>query len=171
MTKRLCVLLFLIAGAVYAQNPRQVPAERQCIQFGNCYTIYKETSLSSSAEAITVQAGAILNIQPIAASVYCSGAADVTLRQNGTAATTTALTVTALNAAPPAQATAYSASNVGTGNLVDKVSIPSGGGTFQWDLTGLIAYASSNGSQNITISTSSVTATCRIKFWVIEGNF
>lgn len=144
-----------------------------CVQKQNCFEVYKETSLSSSSESITLQAGTgrtALNVHPIDGEVYCSAAADITLSQNGTAASATTLAITLVNGSKAPTSVAFSASNVGSGTVLDKVSIPTGGGTFHWDLSFLVAYGNSQGTQNITITTSSVTATCRFKIIYTESN-
>lgn len=163
------LFLLALAGSLYAQTGGG-PAP--CISQRNCFTVYKETSLSSSTEKITLQAGTgvtALNVHPIIGQVYCSAGADVTLSQNGTAATTTTLAITGVNGSAANTAVAFSASNVGSGTFLDKISIPSGGGTFSWDLTPLIAYGNSAGTQNVTIAIASTTATCRIKILYSES--
>ena len=162
--KNLCLLL-IAAASGFAQTGGG-PAS--CITTKNCYIAYKETALTSATEAITIQAGKTLNIYPQSAVVYCSAATDITFAVNGTAATSTTLAETALNGAPAAQGTAYSASNVGSGTTVEKISILTGGGTFIEDLTKLVLYNTPGGTQNLTVSTSSTTATCRFKILFIE---
>lgn len=159
----------LLSPALLHAQTGGLPAT--CITLKNCYVVYKETALVAGTEKITLQAGTAstsLNLHLIDGEVYCDGAADITLTQNGTAATTTTLAVTAVNGSPAATGAAFSSSNSSGGNTLDKVSIPTGGGTFHWDLTFLIAYGGS-GTQNISISTSSVTATCRIKIIYSES--
>lgn len=124
----------------------------------------QETWFSSSTGVVSLSgAGATATIQQVAsgpksinfdtATVYCSVACTITQSQNGTAATATAGTITGLNpnSNARAQATFYTASNVGAGTAVgtpvtcssactvvldlSKVTIPSGGTNLNYSVT------------------------------------
>jgi len=79
------------------------------------YLAYYSSTLSGAADAITIQAptGMQKDAHFVYAGIYVSAPATVTVCQNGANATTTALTTARLNGAPPSQALAFSASNVG----------------------------------------------------------
>jgi len=58
------------------------------------YTVERKSSLSSTAEVITVQletSATTVTVQMAEASVYCSAQCEVTLERSGTLATTTAI--------------------------------------------------------------------------------
>src|SRR5690242_4256563 len=81
------------------------------------FVAFKQTALAGTAEVITVQqpASGAKNVSFVAAYVDCSAVCTITLERDGTAATTTALTVVQVNPDfnVAATANAFSASNVG----------------------------------------------------------
>lgn len=129
----------------------------------SCWQAYVEnTGLSSSSESLTVQgASGSGGLQIRRLVVYCSAACDVTIRQNGAAATTTALAITPLNLSPNSGATAYTQSNVGTGTIIWKVSIPAGS-EYNFDMSSITISPVT--TSNVTATTSSITGTARMKF-------
>lgn len=133
------------------------------------YVVYKETTLSSTAEVITIQQPAsgakIVNFTD--AFIYCSVACNPQVEINGSGATTTALAVIAEGSALPASpTTAFSASNVGGGTIVGKFSITAGN-TYPIDLIGVQLQGNST-AKNITIRTDAISGTVRIQFRWIE---
>lgn len=147
--KRLLVLsLFLLCSRLHIEAQSQL------------YTAYKESSLSSAVEKITVQQPAHANqVQFDSATVYCSVACDATVYQNGSVATTTTLAVLTLNMSRPSVAVAFSGSDSTGGKTLDKYSIPAGQ-TLVVDLSKL--YLSSAVGQNVSIGISSISGTARV---------
>lgn len=133
------------------------------------YEIYKETSLSSAAEVITLQqpSTGAKNVYPTDGSVYCSVDCIITFEKNGTAATTTALAVNSLqDNAPTPSATAFSASNVGTGTVINKLNITAGN-TQPLDFVGM-GLSDNNTAKNYTMRTNSISGTVRVVWRWIE---
>lgn len=131
------------------------------------YLYYKTTSLSGAAETVTIQqpSSSARRVDFYSASVYCSVACTITLKRDGTAATTTAGTVLALSADyPTAKATAFHTSNVGAGTTL-ATHVLSAGQTMTLELEG-ISMTQSSTARNFSISTSSITgdATIAIKW-------
>ena len=145
--KKLLLVLLVCALGVAAQE----------------YTVTKETTLSSSAEVITVQqpaTGAKI-VRFVGAYIYSAGACGITLERTGTAATSTALTRVPLHESmAAATATAWYSSNVGTGTTLGKYLVPAGG-SLTLDLTGLALYGNGTG-KNVTIRTASCTGDAKI---------
>jgi imidazole glycerol phosphate synthase subunit HisF len=136
------------------------------------YSAYKSTALTSAAETITVQQPAVGSARRLsmkAASVYCSVSCTVTLKRSGTAATSTTLATTPASPDYAAStATAWSASNVGSGTTL--LTWVLAAGTAQgFDLTG-IEFLAGGTSQNFSVGTSSITGTATIKIdWTETG--
>lgn len=142
--KRLA-LLFVLALCAQAQD----------------YVAVKETALTGAAEVITIQqpATGALTVRFKTAWVDCSVACTITVERNGTGATATTLTPSPLNSGT-AKAKAWSGSNVGTGTVISKFSLPAGSGV-PLNLAGITLVG--NGiSKNLTIRTSSITGTVHI---------
>jgi hypothetical protein len=152
--KRLLLLAALAATTVYQTLAAPFPGSP-------LYVVFKETVLAGTAEKITIQtpsAGA-KQVYFGTATIYCSVACDVTLTQNGTVATVTALTPTTVNISPPASALAFSGSDSTGGKTLDKYNIPTGGGTLVIDLSDL--YLTTASGSNISLGTSAITGTAR----------
>ncbi len=135
----------------------------------NRYLVYKQTSLTTAAETITVQqptTGAKIVVFE-QATLYASVATDFTLSTNGTAATTTTLAVTPFNKGPAAKMLAFSASNTNTPTQTFQTYSVPAAGILVIDLS---KYYMDNGAtvQNLTITTSSVTGTVRIGIQAVE---
>lgn len=157
MFKKLNLFLLLFVGIVFSQN------------LSPKYIVYKETTLSSAAEVITIQQPAtgakIVNVTD--AYIYCSVACNPTVEINGTPATTTSLAVIAGGSLQqPSAVTAWSGSNVGVGTVVSKIPVPAGT-AFPLDMTGL-QLSGPGTSKNITIRTDAITGTVRIQFRILE---
>src|SRR5438309_7030264 len=91
--KRVIALFFFFAALAMADSLwDSIPIEQR-------YTLYRSVTLSSSAEAVTIQmpAAGARNIYPRKAWVYVEFDCDVTWERNGTAATTTTATPRAIN--------------------------------------------------------------------------
>jgi hypothetical protein len=127
----------------------------------NFYVASYGASLVASTDALTIQVGASTtkDIRPIVAWVRCSAACSFSLVINGTAATTTTLATVALPGATSAsQATAWSASNVGSGTTLATYFLEAAG-TYPIDLT---KFALPHGPKsNLTISIASFTGDWR----------
>lgn len=164
---RILFLFLAFIGGLCGQN--NVTGPSTCVQYGNCYVAYRSASLSTTAAAVTVQAGTTLNVYFDSFTISCSVACTVTVAQNGVAATTTAFTPSPLNSAPAATSTAYSSSNVGSGTTIETIPLAAGG-YLNYDLSKLTAQSSANGSQNLTVSTNAVSGTVIIKILYVERN-
>jgi hypothetical protein len=123
------------------------------------YTAVKKTTLSSAAEVVTVQlpVDSTRTVKFDRATVYCSVECEVSIERDGTAATTTSLTVAKVNSGADAGAVAFSASNVGEGTVISTQVIPAGY-TVPFPLDGITLEK----GQNLTIRTSSITGTAII---------
>jgi|GEM_PF-6078945 len=130
-------------------------------------------SLAGAGTALTVQQPAI-GAKPIylqSAVINCSVACTVTQSQNGTAATATAGTATAVLPSTFARsnATVWTASNVGSGTAVGSpLQIPAGG-TFTLDLS-QISLPSGNSNTNYSITVGSITGNASIDIYFTERN-
>ncbi len=128
---------------------------------------FSEYSYESSTTAVTIQrpAAATKTINFHKAWMYCAAAQTATLKWNGTAATATAATPKQLpNTTFPAQAVAYTASDVGSGTTGFTYVIPAGL-TYPIDLS-VFRLGSTGANTNLSIST---TGTCTISFTWSEG--
>jgi hypothetical protein len=150
--------IFLFTSILLSQNINQPK-----------YIVYKETTLSTAAEVITIQQPAvgakIVNFTD--AFIYCSVPCNPQVELNGTAATATALTITpGSTLLATTSTTAWSASNVGSGTVVAKFAVPAGT-TYPLDLSG-IQLSTNNTSKNITIRTDAISGIVRIQLRWIE---
>lgn len=148
--KRLLIGLVLLAGQLCAQR--------------GTYTVERKSALVGAAEVITVQlptAALATSVQLLDAAIYCSVECEITLERNGTAATTTEITPTALRSTDSAvSAKAYRSSDVGTGTVVSRYIIPAGS-TLALDLSDLALLRKAT-PENFTIRTASITGTAVI---------
>lgn len=105
-------------------------------------------------------------VQLIAAVAWCSVACDLTQSQNGTAASTTAGTVTEiLPFGVPALATVWTASNVGAGTAAGGILHLSAGERLTIDLS-RVSMGNTGTATNYTFVISSITGTANITgFW------
>lgn len=153
MTRRLLLFLFPFAGRLFAQQGKGV------------FVAEKETVLAGAAEVLTVHLPST-STRTVAFTegwVYCSVACTFTLERDGTAPTTTPLTVKKVNAnisgdtAASNDALAFHTSNVGASTVLNTYNVPAGG-TFPIDLSdkGLLP------GENLTLRTSSITGTARL---------
>jgi hypothetical protein len=127
----------------------------------NEYIVYKQTSLTSAAETVTIQQPTtpVMTIVGEVASVYCSVACDAIVTQLGTAASTTTLPTIPLNGGQASSAVAFSASNTSGGTVLNTIAVGAGA-TQTIDLSRL--YVSRGSQLNFSIGTSSITGTTRI---------
>lgn len=127
------------------------------------YLAFKQTTLAGATDALTVQlptTGVNKDAKFVYASIYCSATCTPSIAQNGTNATTTTLATVALNGAPPSQALAFSASNVGAGS--SSVTYPPFPvGISNIDISKYLLTKGAN--SNLTISLASFTGT----WWVL----
>lgn len=126
-----------------------------------------DASLSGSGTTLTIQrpvasGGPQIGIYLESAVVYCSVACNVTQAFNGTAASSTAATITPL---PPAGASpvalAFSASNVGGGTAVPGILHLAAGQTAVIDVSA-IKLASGGITSNYSFIISTITGTANI---------
>src|SRR5580658_8137864 len=163
---KILIVLLIAAFSVVAQVSRQCSAGPSN---ANRYVTVKETGLTASAEKVTIQQPVIAGSPAVAfecADIYCSVACEIFFYQNGTADTTTGLTITPLNTSSPPSAVAFSASNVG-GSAYKAYYIVAGG-TMTFDLTSLFLPGGASGNANLSIGTCSMTGTVRIQIQHIE---
>lgn len=128
------------------------------------YSVSKTTALSGASEVITIQqpASGAAVLRFIGAYIDCSVACTGTIERNGTAATNTTLTIANVNPGETSPvSTAWSSSNVGTGTVISRFSIPASGAT-NIDLSKVYLAASGGTNKNLTIRTSSITGTVNI---------
>tara|TARA_R110000868_G_scaffold187432_3_gene429957 strand:+ start:1790 stop:2233 length:444 start_codon:yes stop_codon:yes gene_type:complete len=121
---------------------------------------FSEYMYESSTTAVTVQRPTTGNrtLSFRKAWMYCAAEQTATLKWNGTAATTTAGTAIRLPGTTlPAQASVYTASNVGSGTTGGTYVIPAGL-TYAIDLS-VFKLGSTGSATNLTISTN---GTCTI---------
>jgi len=153
-------LLLLAMICAYASAFAQAPISPQ-------YVVVRAVSLSGSGEAVTIQqpASSSKRVQFTSADASCSVTCDVTIERDGTAATATAATIAKLNAeAPTPRATAFSASDVGTGTVIGKRTLLNGG-MVRFDLNSKWLQGDGT-STNLTIRISSITGEAKINiFW------
>lgn len=156
--KRFITLLAASAALAFAQNNNP---SRFSMTTGDAV-------LNAAATTLTIQKPAIVagvagkNIALESVTVYCSVACNVTQASNGTAATTTAATVTPIppNSATPT-ATAFSASNVGGGTAIGGITHIPAGGTVTLDLSKVVLFGGGTGT-NYSITVGSITGTANI---------
>lgn len=133
------------------------------------YVAFRTHSLVAAAATVTVQAPASggKRTQFLFATIHTTAAAVVTLRRNGTAASTTAITPFAANTSTAAVNTAYHTSNAGTGTTVEVRSIAADT-TEKWDLSA--HYWDGNGTtKNLTLVSDAITATFDVAiYWTEE---
>lgn len=131
--------------------------------FGQEFVAIKTTTLSSAAEAITIQmpassAPARVNFR----GVWISTTVDVTItvERSGTAATSTTLAIAAVNTGT-ALARAWSSSNVGTGTLISSFTCLATASPCSVDLTRTFLLGAGT-TKNLTVRTSSISGTVTI---------
>lgn len=138
------------------------------------YTVRKQTNLTGAAEVVTVQqpgSGTSRRVQFVSAYFDCSVACNVTLERNGTAASSTSLTVNNLNPGDPLPTTvAFSGSNVGTGTVEASYSCASACQPgIPIDLSRMSFGIGSSGTTNLTLRTSSITGLVNIDILYAEA--
>jgi hypothetical protein len=150
---RAIAILALLCTAATAQGP----------DYLRSYCATKSTSLSGTAEVITIQqpATGAKYVRFSGASVYASVETGLTLERDGTAATSNTLTTAALSALSTAStATAWSASNVGSGTTLATYTVPVGQ-TLVLDLSNVWLIGDGT-AKNLTLRTSAVTGTVKV---------
>lgn len=127
-----------------------------------------DVSLSAAATTLTVQlpaAGPAGNPSVTLESfiVYCTVACSVTQAYNGAAATATAVTVSPIppNTTLGAAATAWKASNVGSGTAVGGIIHVPAGGTITISLAQVTLAGAGNGA-NYSVTVGAITGTANI---------
>lgn len=139
----------------------------------NYYTVSKTTTLSSSAEIITVQQPATnaLITRFVSARIDSVGACTFTIEINGTPASTTALTPAPVTTGEAtATTTAYYSSNVGTGTVIFRGGVAANSWYPLIDLSH--TTLSGNGtSKNLTLRTASCSGVVNITITYTESNY
>lgn len=124
--------------------------------------------LSGGGTTFTVQQAATgsKKIQLETVTVYCSVACEVSQAENGTAATSTAGTVTCIQpCGPSATATTWTASNVGTGTAVGMAPLPiPATGVVVLDLSKVSFAKTTTSATNYSVSINSITGTVIITY-------
>jgi len=140
------------------------------VGWGQTFTAVKTTTLTGAAEVITIQQPTTgsksisFNCDGCGVYVDSSVAVDLTLERNGSAATSTTLTVAKVNPQVSVSGTAqaFSGSNVGTGTTIGAYSL-AGAGSLSPKLQ-RVAFSGNDNTQNITLRTSSITGKVNIIF-------
>ncbi len=130
------------------------------------YITYKQTD-SATSEKITIQqvtGGKSNTVHFDKAVIQCSDSAGcvVTLSQNGTAATTTALSIIPVNLSPGSRSVAFSGSNVGTGTVLGTYTL-SAAGMLVLDISQLYLSRNAGGSNNLTIGITGASQTFKVQ--------
>lgn len=152
---KLITLLLALAAGLCAQNFSATTGD---------------VSLSDAGTKFTIQqpASGARQVRLIAAVVFCSVACDLSQSQNGTAATATAGTATAL---PPsttaATATVWTGSNVGNGTAAGGLLHLSAGQTMTLDMS-LVRMGVGGTSTNYTFAIASLTGTVNVTVYWAE---
>lgn len=143
------------------------------------YYIEREVTLAGTAEVITIQipAASARYLRMKLAQIWCStGSVECTIERDGTAATTTALTVKKVNPnaawVPTSIASAFHTSNVGAGTQVGtKQTAYSSTPGLVLNMTPTVLEKASAAVRNLTIRTASYTGTVRISvMWEERAN-
>jgi hypothetical protein len=127
----------------------------------NHYQAIDTKSLSSAAETLTIQQPSSPGYTVVFESLWvrCSTSCAFTLSQNGSAASATTLAIVALNNSPVSSITAWKGSN-STGGVTLGTYYLEAAGTYALDMSKF--QLSNAAGKNLTITTSSVTATVAI---------
>lgn len=136
--------LFVLAALAAAVAPAQDTAWR--------YVAARDAT-TVTASVVTVQQPATLarNVQFEQAIVCSSTAGSFTVERNGTAASSTALTVALLSSVNPAvKATAWHTSNVGAGTVISGTVLVAAGTCATYDMSG-IRLIGSGTTKNVTV--------------------
>jgi hypothetical protein len=169
--QRAMVRIAVILAVIYLAMSCCVEARAQGPMTDNpnaYYSAQHSASLSTASDAVTVQGATNSNaVHMKGASVSCSVACTITITQNGTAATATALTITPYNLSPVPTVKAFSGSNASGGQVIGVYTISAGAGNTWIDLT---AHQISRGTanSNITVSTSSISGTSYLALYYWE---
>lgn len=135
------------------------------------YTASKTTTLAAASEAITVQqiatGGQVIRF--VSAYVDSSSSCAITVERDGTAATSTTLTVANVNPSEGAgTSTAWSASNVGSGTVITRATVGTGG-SIVIDLS-KVRIALQGTQRNLTVRTGTCTGTVNIVIMFTESS-
>ena len=136
-----------------------------CAAATNDYVVIRK-STTASTEKITVHlpTGSSASTVLDAVTVYCSAECEAVQERDGTAPTTTSLTVTKVNsAAATAKTQAFRSSNVGSGTEIGRDVVPAGQ-TFVLDLKDKGLLPGENYTITPTFTTGSGTIKVVIKF-------
>ena len=157
--KRLIAISLLLSLSLAGQSLRR-----------NRFSTYKETTLSSAAEAVTIQqpSSSARVVYFELANIYCSVACTVELERGGTAATTTALSTVAVgNQGQSSRANAFHTSDVGNGSTVTEFDVAAGE-TMSVDLSGMILEGADT-TENVTFRTNTISGDVKITVVWWEG--
>lgn len=155
MNKRAFVLVSLLLALLCGASAQTTPDPKRNNRF---YVFYNAASLSAADATLTLQ-------QPASGSkwvflehlqVYCSVACVLTISRDGTAAANTAATEVSLNGGETATATAFTASDVGSGTTILTIPIAAGS-PVAIDLERLNLEPNNSTANNITFDTNDIT--------------
>lgn len=151
----------LATVSLWCVAPAQVT--RPLVDDGYRYSYYKESSLSSAAEVVTIQSKASTSRRILfdGAYVFCSASCTFTVEKGGASATTTAGSVIPINTSVVTSAVAFHTSNVGEGTALAKYPLAAGEG-LPVDLKGVVLPSGAGAARNLTIRTSSMSGTVRV---------
>lgn len=128
--------------------------------FSQLYILQKTTTLSSSAETITVHSpGTATNPRVIrfkSAYADCANACTITLLRSGVAPTTTSQTPASIQkGATAASALGFNTSNTSGGTTLGVYAVGKGG-SITLDLAGLNMELKASSADNVTLKTNSI---------------
>jgi hypothetical protein len=134
------------------------------------YIAYKATT-STTSEKVTVQqvtGGQSKTVHFDRVVVQCTTACVVTLSQNGTAATATALTITPINLSTNTRSVAFSGSDVGTGTVLSTYNNPAAG-LLTLDVSQLYLSRNASSANNFTVGVTCASGDVKIQInWTEE---
>lgn len=163
------VLLALSVASANAQTKFQYIASTGNVSVSAAYaaTLQQPATTTTKSLPVSFPVSADGGAPPAGASVYCSVACVATITRNGTAATATAGTVTAVNPTDPVPVVNFfTGSNASGGVTLGVFNI--GAGSLQVLDMSAIKMGSGGTGVNLTISIASVTGTVNITFYPLE---
>lgn len=130
-------------------------------------TLQQPATATTSSLPVSFPVSTTGGAPPAGASVYCSVACVATITRNGTAATATAGTVTAVNPTDPVPVVNFfTGSNASGGVTLGIFNIPAG--SLQVLDMSAIKMGAGGTAVNLTISIASLTGTVNITFYPLE---
>lgn len=162
---RFLILNLLAFAYMFGQAPGLTPSSNSQPQGADTTPRYQaiHSQATATTDAITVQQVASTSAQHAvifeSAWVACGAGGSFVVQQDGAAATSTALAISALNTSPPTTVTAWSGSNVGTGAFISAAYPIAVGGATSVDLSKFYLTQNGGTAQNLTIKVTCASGT------------